>query len=181
MKQKTFNVCYNIDYLAPPIYPNNLVLLGSGGGDPVFLPIDGSIDPDPLTGVPDRRLLSYRRDIKDKKNGTIIGVASYLLHAYKLEVAKKSGSIYCSYTGHHEFVKNGNEYDITVQGNLKFLLRGTINPSAPFSSIVGNKFDNTSAVVVFINGKKENYGNNVLTLNSGQYQVKGVRETYAFS
>jgi hypothetical protein len=178
MKQKTFNVCYNIDYLAPPIYPNNLVLLGSGGGAPA------GPNGNPPAALPDRMLLSYRRDIKDKKNGTIIGVASYLLHAYKLEVAEKSGSIYCSYTGHHEFVKNGNEYDITVQGNLRFLLsdaRGPIDPSAPFSSIVGNEFDNTSAVVVFINGKKENYGNNVLTLNSGQYQVKGVRETYAFS
>lgn len=174
------NIKYNIDYAADQSkYPNNLVLLASGGAPPGP---NGAPAPDP-----DRMYFSYRRDIKDKKGGKTIGTASYLIHVYKVEINdnKKSGSMYSSYTSHHEFKKDGKEYDIMYQGNLNFILglrRGStqteINSATPYLYVTGNKFDNASAIAIFMNGKKINHGNNVVTLKpNGDYQVK---ETYGF-
>lgn len=167
------NIKYNIDYNADQTkYPNNLVLLASGGAPPGP---NGASDPD-------RMYFSYRRDIKDKKGGKIIGTASYLIHVYKVEIKnnKTSGSMYASYTSHHEFIKNRKEYDIMYQGNLRFLLglrqgsaQKEINPDIPYLYVVGNKFDNASVNAIFVGGEKINYGNNVVSLKpNGDYQIK---------
>ena len=88
MKQKIFKLKYNIDYTAPRMNPPyNLVLLADGvaAGPP------GNTSP-----PSDRMLLSHRREIKDKKNGTTIGDASYLIHIHKIELngEETSGAIY---------------------------------------------------------------------------------------
>jgi len=182
MKQKIFNIKYHIDYTetAPRVPPNNLVLLSNNGV---------AAGPPGTPSVPsDRKLLSYRREIKDKKNGTIIGNASYLMHAYKIELndEKTSGVIHGTFTAHHEFEKNGNEYDITYSGNTKWILGKktgleTINPSNPFLNVTTNNLDNITALSVFKNGKKINHGNNKTTLsNDGTYQIKGIYDMYDF-
>lgn len=173
MKDKIFKLCYNIDYTAASKYPNNLVLLGSGG------------DPASPASPPDRMLFSYRREIKDKKGGKIIGNASYILHAYKLEVSddKKNGKLFVTFTAHHELQKCGNEWDITYTGNAVWILgensKGLINPSTPFLNIVSFTLDNVSANSIFKNDKKINHGNNQVKLNEdGEYIIKGIYDMY---
>ena len=180
MKQKIFKLKYNIDYTAPRMNPPyNLVLLADGvaAGPP------GNTSP-----PSDRMLLSHRREIKDKKNGTTIGDASYLIHIHKIELngEKTSGAIYGTFTAHHEFKKNGNEYDITYSGNTKWILGKktefeTIDPSSPFLNVITNNLDNITALSVFKNGKKINHGNNKVTLsNDGTYQIKWIYDMYDF-
>lgn len=182
MKQKIFNIKYHIDYTetAPRVRPNNLVLLSNDGV---------AAGPPGTPSVPsDRMLFSYRREIKDKKDGSLIGNASYLMHAYKIELndKKTSGVIHGTFTAHHEFKKNGNEYDITYSGNTKWILGKktgfeTINPSRPFLNVITNNLDNITALSVFKNGKKINHGNNKTTLsNDGTYQIKGIYDMYDF-
>lgn len=174
MKNKIFKLKYYIDYTAPSVYPNNIVLLASGG---VSTGLPGSSPLPP----PDRMLFSHRREIKDKKNGKMIGDASYILHAYKLEVSsdKKSGKIIGTFTANHEVQKNGNEWDIAYSGNAIWVLGerpniGIINPSSPFSNIIDFTLDNISANSIFKNGKKINHGNNQVKLNRGDYKIKGI-------
>jgi hypothetical protein len=178
MKDKIFKLCYNIDYTAASKYPNNLVILGSGGGAPA--------SPASPASPPDRMLFSYRREIKDKKGGKIIGDASYVLHAYKLEVSddKKNGKIFGTFTAHHELQKCGNEWDITYSGNATWVLGeksgGLINPSNLFLNIVDFTLDNISANSIFKNDKKINHGNNQVNLNDGKYKIKGIYDMYDF-
>ena len=173
MKDKIFKLCYNIDYSAASKYPNNVVLLGSGGASP-----------DSPDSPPDRMLFSYRREIKDKKGGKIIGDASYVLHAYKLEVSddKKNGKYFVTFTAHHQLQKCGNDWDITYTGNAAWILGensgGLINPSNPLLNIVSFTLDNISANSIFKNDKKINHGNNQVKLNDGEYKIKGIYDMY---
>jgi hypothetical protein len=179
MPHKLFNISYYIDYTALPKYPNNIVLLGSGGGAPAG-----------PTGIPpaapaDRMFLSYRRDITEKKGGKVIGEASYLINAYKVKLSsdRKSGNIWATYTANHEFKnKCGDDYDVRYEGNFKFKLgvrpgsdpAKTIDPSLPaYLYVVGNDVDNVSATSVFKNKKKISYGDCVTTFNNGNYNIKG--------
>ena len=172
MKDKIFKLYYNIDYTAASTYPNNLVLIGSGG------------DPASPASPPDRMIFSYRREIKDKKSGEIIGDASYILHAYKLEVSndKKNGKIFGTFTAHHELKKYGNEWDIMYTGNAIWILSEKsgrpIDPSKPFLNIVDFTLDNVSANSIFKNDKKINHGNNQVKLNKGEYKIKGIYDMY---
>lgn len=176
MPNKLFNINYYIDYTAPPIYPYNIVLLGSGGAPP------GPYG----SPTPDRMLLSYRREITIKKGCKMIGEASYLINAYKVELSddKKSGSIWATYTSSHEFKnKRGDQYDLRFEGNLKFKLgirQGPgsdpvkiIDPSLPFLYVIGNEVDNVSATSVFKNKTKISYGDCITTFNNGNYNIKG--------
>lgn len=178
MPTKLFNISYYIDYTALPTYPNNVVLLGSGGGAPAG---PNGIPP---AAPADRMLLSYRREIREKKGGKIIGEASYLIHAYKVELSndKKSGTIFATYTSDHEFKnKCGHDYDVRYEGNFKFKLgirpgsepANIIDPSLPFLYVVGNDVDNVSATSVIKNKTKINFGDCVTTFNNGNYNIKG--------
>jgi hypothetical protein len=178
MPNKSFNISYFIDYAAPPIHPNNVVLLGSGGGAPAGP--NGISPARPL----DRILLSYRREIR-KKNGKLIGEASYLVNIYKVELSndKKSGTIWSTYTSVHELYKNkdGDEYNLSFEGKFKFKLgmkpgsdpAAVIDPSFPYLYIVGNNVENVSATSVFKNKTKINYGDCVTMFNTGKYNIKG--------
>jgi hypothetical protein len=179
MPHKFFNINYNIDYAAPAIYPYNIVLLGSGGAPP------GSYG----SPTPDRMLLSYRRPITFA--GKIIGGASYLINAYKVELSddKTSGSIWATYTSSHEFEnKRGDQYDLRFEGNIKLKLGirqipgsdpfKTIDPSLPFLYVVGNEVDNVSATSVFKNKTKISYGDCITTFNNGNYNIKGLIGMY---
>ena len=183
MKQKIFKLKYYVGYdptTAPPVYPNNLVLLASGGV--AAGPPGTSLPPPP---PPDRMLFSYRREIKNKKNGTTIGDASYLIHAYKVETSndKKTGAIYGTFTAHHQLEKKGHEWDIMYSGNSKWSLGerpGLIDPSVPFLNIINSEIDNVTAINVFKDGEKINHGNNKTTLSDGIYQIKGIYDMIDF-
>lgn len=187
MPNKSFNISYFIDYAAPPIYPNNVVLLGSGGGAPAS---PNGIPPAGPNGIPparplDRMLLSYRREIRKKKDGKLIGEASYLVNIYKVELSndKKYGTVWSTYTSVHELYKNkdGDEYNLSFEGKFKFKLgmkpgsdtAAVIDPSFPYLYIVGNNVENVSATSVFKNKTKINYGDCVTMFNTGKYNIKG--------
>ena len=77
MKDKIFKLCYNIDYTAASTYPNNLVLIGSGG------------DPASPASPPDRMLFSYRREIKDKKGGDVFEETKFYVQEIEIKKLKK--------------------------------------------------------------------------------------------
>ena len=163
---KTFKLCYTVPYNEPPIPPYNLVLLSKNEN---------------------RMIFSYKRPIKDNKN-ILVGEASYLIHIYNVEISPdlKSGTMYGTFSAHHEVKKNNNNYDIMLTGNCKWVLgirpgQQNIDPNTPYLFIVGNDLDCISATSIFKNNNKINHGNNIVIFNStGQYKIIGKKDKYNY-
>jgi hypothetical protein len=161
-KEEILTLKYIIKYNVPPIPPNNLVLLSNSNETSRFS-------------------LSYKRAILNE-GGLIIGFASYLIHVYKVDIKDdlKSGTMNATYTAHHEFTLNGNNYDINFNGNQIFTLgtRGQnnmIDPTRPYENIIDNKLDCILATSIFENKINLNNGNNNVSLNDGTYTIKYVK------
>jgi hypothetical protein len=155
---------YIINYNVPPIPPNNLVLLSNSNETSRFL-------------------FSYKRPILNE-GGSIIGLASYVIHVYNVDINDdlKSGTMKGTYTAHHEFTLNGNNYDINFEGNQLFNLgtRGQnnmIDTTRPYENIIDNKLDCIHATSIFKNKINLNNGNNNVSLNDdGTYTIKYVKD-----
>jgi hypothetical protein len=171
MNKKIFKLSYIINYAAPPLPPNNLVVLAD---------------------TTNRNIYSYKRAILDK-NGNTIGEAAYLIYDYRVELSpdKKSGIMYGSFTATHEFEKNNNIYDIFLTGNSKWILglRSTqsdeiIDIDKSHLYILRNDIDCISANSIFINKNKINHGDNKLTVNrtslGSKYKIIGKNNNYQF-
>lgn len=161
VQEPVFQLNYRIYYLEPPIPPYNLTVLASS--------------------PPNNFVLSYKRQIKDNEN-TPIGVGTYQIEIYFVEISadKKTGAMMGDFTAHHEFGKQGNNYDVFLNGNSNWILglrpgQIEIDPSKPYEYIIGNQLDNIVASSVYKNRVKINFGNNSLRLTNGyQYTIKGV-------
>ena len=154
---------YIINYDELPIPPNNLVLLSTSNETSRFL-------------------FSYKRSILNE-GGLLIGLASYLIHVYNIDIKDdlKSGTMKGTFTAHHEFILNGINYDINLDGNFKFLLgtrgQNVINTERPYENIIDNQLDCVHISTIFKNKINVNNGNNnVLVNDDGTYTIKYVKD-----
>jgi hypothetical protein len=161
VQENVFQLNYRIYYTDPPIPPYNLTVL--------------------VSSAPNNFLFSYKRQIKDNEN-TPIGVGTYQIEIYFVEISadKKTGEMIGDFTAHHEFGKQGNNYDVYLNGNIRLQLglrpgQIEIDPSKPYEFIFGNQLDNIAATSVYKDRVKINFGNNSLRLTNGyQYTIKGI-------
>ena len=163
-KKDCYEINYYVDYNAPPIKPDDLIVEPLGAETP-------------FTSL--RYFFNYKRTIYNKKGGKKIGVATYEINGNIIEISEdnKSGIIRGDYASHHMLHINGNSYDIHYIGKLDFILglRGSqtsINRENPAENIKTAQFQYASAILIFKNNKKINSGNNVTKLVNGDYSIK---------
>jgi hypothetical protein len=154
---------YFVDYASPATErPNNIVVLGDRREE-------------------GRWTVSHRRPIKDN-NDKQIGDASYLAHVYRVDLAddKKSGLMYADFSAHHEFKKDGKDYDIFYKGGVKFALgiRGPqleVDPLFPINHIQKVDPECVAATEIFENKIKINSGKNIAVLKRNNKNITNYR------
>jgi hypothetical protein len=176
--KKTFRLHYYVDYTLPPIKPYDLI-------------VDILSENTPTTSL--RYFFNYKRPIYDRKGGIQIGLASYGINGYTVEISddKKTGKIKGDYMATHTFDLNNSRYDVFYSGQIYLQLgllnipgippQTSIDELMPHKNIINVNFEHVAALYIFKDHIKINHGDNKASLkNAGDYKIKGIKNKYKY-